>query len=138
MEQLIQSISAKLSLPEATVRQGLGIILNFLKTKASGTEFEKILSSIPGAEAAAQAAASQSATTEAHPLSSLITKASGLLGQDAAAATEAIAALQKAGIPLDQAAPLASEFVNHARGLVGPETVDAVLDKVPALKTLLK
>ncbi len=41
MDQIIKSLAAKLNLPEAVVRAGVGILLNFIQKEAAGTQFEK-------------------------------------------------------------------------------------------------
>lgn len=135
MEQVIQAISSKLNLPEAVVRSAVGIILNFLKEKSKGTEFEKFAALIPGAQdvmAAAPVGADGGGL-----LGGLLGKAGGLLGGDLAGAAGAVAALEKAGVPLDKAGPLAGEFFEQAKTVAGPEAVDALFQQIPALKALL-
>lgn len=136
MEQIIQAISAKLNLPESSVRSGIGIILKFLKEKSAGTEFEKFLALLPGAEAIL-AAAPAAGGEAGGVLGGILGKAGGLLGGDLGGAASALAALQGAGIPVDKAAPLAGEFFEQARSAVGPDVVAQILNEVPALKSFL-
>ena len=63
--------------------------------------------------------------------------AGGLLGGQMGDAAKALGALQQAGIPLDKAVPLAEQFLEHAKELAGPETVESLLGSVPALKAFL-
>ena len=132
MDELIKSLSTQFNLPESAIRSGIGVILNFLKQKAAGTEFEKLVAAIPGADSYMSAAP---ATGEAG--GGLLGGLLGKLGGDLGGAAEALGALQQAGIPMDKAAPLAAEFLNQAKTVVGPETVDALLNQIPALKSLL-
>jgi hypothetical protein len=135
MEQIIQAISSKLNLPESTVREGVGIILNFLKQKG-GPQFDQFAALLPGAEGLISAAPETSAGA-AGLLSGIMGKASGLLGGDLGGAASALAALQQAGIPIDKAVPLAGEFVEQAKSVAGPEAVESLLNGIPALKSLL-
>ena len=138
MEQIIKSLSAQLNLPESAVRAGVGILLNFLKEKSTGTEFEKFVALIPGATAVmASVPAPGEGGGAGGLLGGLLGKASGLLGENLGGAAEAIGALQKAGIPLDKAIPLASGFLDQAKEVAGPETVSALLKQIPALASLL-
>jgi hypothetical protein len=137
MDEIIKSISAKLSLPEATVREGIGVMLNFVKQRVAGTEFEKFLAMVPGSEGLAAAAAPAGSPGAEGILGGILGKAGGMFGGDFAAAAEAMGALQKAGIPMDKAIPLASEFFAQAKTIAGPDAVNAMLDQMPALKSLL-
>jgi len=49
MDQIVSAIAQKLGIPEAVVRSGLTVVLNFLKQKAGGSEFGALLNMIPGA-----------------------------------------------------------------------------------------
>ncbi len=133
MEEIIKNISLKLNLPESVVRQGVGIILSFVKQKAAGTQFEHFIALLPGASAVLASAPSASDSAGGGLLGGILGKLGGNLG----AAAEAMGALQSAGIPIDKAAPLASEFFDQAQAVAGPESVAALLEQIPALKSLL-
>ncbi|MEX1117573.1 MAG: hypothetical protein WEB60_02150 [Terrimicrobiaceae bacterium] len=137
MDEIIKNISLKLNLPESVVRQGVGIILSFVKQKAVGTQFEKFIALLPGASGVLASAPSASDTSGGGLLGGLLGKAGGLLGGNLGAAAGAIGAMQSAGIPMDKAAPLAGEFFDQAKAVAGPETVAALLEEIPALKALL-
>src|SRR5260221_14722252 len=55
MDQIVSAIAQKLGIPEAVVRSGLTVVLNFLKQKAGGSEFGALLNMIPGASDLANA-----------------------------------------------------------------------------------
>ena len=138
MDEIIASISRSLNLPESAVRSGAGIILNFLKEKVSATDFNQLLQHFPGAAGLLSAApAAGSAGSAGGLLGGLLGKAGGLLGGNLSGAAEAIGALQQAGVPMDKAVPLLSEFFSQARTVAGPEAIDTILSKVPALQALL-
>ena len=135
MDQIVKSLAEKLNLPESVVRSGIGILLNFIKKEAAGSQFEKFIAFLPGADdlmATAPAGGSSGGL-----LGGLLEKAGGLIGGNLGSATEAIGALQEAGIPLEKAAPLAGEFLEHAKQAASPDVVSELLEQIPALKSLL-
>jgi hypothetical protein len=136
MDQIITALSQNLNLPESTVRTGVGILLNFIRQKAGGPQFDALVGMLPGA------AELMSATPAAESgggglLGGLLSQAGGLLGKDLSGAAEAAGALQGAGIPLDKAGPLASGFFDQAKTVAGEDAVNAVLKNLPALASLL-
>lgn len=136
MDQIIASLSQKLNLPESAIRAGLGVILRFIKEKAEGSQFETLIEQVPGAKALLAAEPAEGGSGSGL-FGGLLGAAGGLLGGQTGDAAKALGALQQAGIPLDKAAPLAEQFLEQAKGLVGPETVESLLNSVPALKALL-
>ena len=137
MDQIVKSLSQSLNLPEPAVRAGLGILLNFIKQKAGGTQFEAMVGLLPGAAALMTSAPAAGATGDASGmLGGLLAKAGSMLGGDLGGAAQAISAMQGAGIPLDKAGPLAGGFFEQAKSVAGPDAVDAVLKQLPALASL--
>lgn len=136
MDQIITALSQKLNLPEATVRSGVGILLNFIRQKAGGPQFDALVGLLPGASELMSAVPAAEAGGGGL-LGGLLSQAGGLLGKDLSGAAEAAGALQGAGIPLDKAGPLASGFFDQAKGVAGDDAVNAVLKNLPALASLL-
>jgi len=133
MNEMIKVLSTKLGLPESTVSAAIGVLLNLLKEKTTGTEFEKLLHLIPGsAELAAQAPKAMASASGG--LGGLL----GMLGGQAADLAKASAALQQAGVPSDKIMPLAKEFFAKAREVAGPDVMDEISQSFPLLKMLLK
>lgn len=137
MDEIIASISRSLNLSESAVRSGAGIILNFLKEKVSATDFDQLLQQFPGAADLLSSAPAAGAAGSGGLLGGLLGKAGGLLGGNLSGAAEAVGALQQAGVPLDKAVPLLKEFLSQARTVAGPDAIDTILSKVPALQALL-
>lgn len=138
MEEIIKILAARFNLPEDTVRTAAGALLNILKKKASGTQFEKLLAALPGSASVMFSAPSGSSSeTGGGLLGGLLGRASGLLGGDLGDAAESFAALQKAGIPTEKIVPLAKALISEAQKQAGPEVVSALVEQVPALKMLL-
>lgn len=134
MDQIIKSLSQSLNLPEPTVRAGVGILLNFIKQKAGGTQLDTMLGLLPGAnELMASTPAEGAGSDVSGMLGGLLAKAGGMLGGDLGGAAQAISALQGAGVPLDKAGPLAGGFFDQAKEVAGPDAVEAVIKQLPAL-----
>lgn len=133
MNEIIKVLSTKLGLPESTISSAVGILLNLIKEKTTGTEFEKFVHLIPGGiELMAQAP--QAAASASGGLGGLL----GMLGGQAADLAKASAALQQAGVPADKIMPLAKEFFAKAGDVAGPEVIEEISRSFPLLKTLLK
>lgn len=133
MNDLIKSLSEKLALPETTVRSAVGVLLNLLREKTSGTEFEKFVSLIPGCQELVSQVP-KAAADASGGLGGLL----GMLGGQAADLAKASSALQQAGVPADKILPLAKEFFEKAQEAVGPEVIGEMSKNFPILKTLLK
>ena len=133
MNDTIKLLSEKLSLPESTIRNAIGVLLNLLREKTPTAEFEKFVGLVPGAaELVSQVPAAASSVTGG--LGGLL----GMLGGQAADLAKASTALQQAGVPTDKIIPLATEFFAKAREFAGPEVIGDLSRSFPILKTLLK
>lgn len=138
MDQIIKTLAQNLGLPESSVRAGLGILLNFIKSQAKGTEVEKLLALLPGAaQLAASPPPAASGSAAGSLLGGLLSQAGAMLGTDLGGAAATLGALQQAGIPLDKAEPLARGFFEQANSVAGPDAVNAVLAQLPSLESLL-
>jgi len=135
MDQIILFISSRLGVSEAVAREAVKVLLQFAHTQVAGTEFEALLAKIPGAAALA---AEPPASGDSNPLGGLLGNMGALLGGQAGEAAKALAALQAAGLPTSQIGPFVQAFVEKGREVAGPETVDEVLKKIPALEAFLK
>ena len=131
MEEIIKFISEKLKISESVARESVKVLLQFARKQTAGTEFEQYLARIPGA-AALLAEAPAAAAEAASPLGGLL---GGFLGGDAG---KALSQLQAAGLDFSQVGPFLKAFVEKSREVAGPETVDEILKKVPALQALVK
>ena len=133
MNDIIRILAEKLALPESTVRSAVGVLLNLLREKTSGTEFEKFVSLIPGCRELVSQVPKADADASGG-LGGLL----GMLGGQAADLAKASSALQSAGVPADKILPLAKEFFEKAQEVVGPEVIGEMSKNFPILKTLLK
>jgi len=133
MEEFTQFVSAKLGVSEGVVRNAIKVILEFAQKKLPAADFEKLISHLPGATTLlAEPKAGESASGG---LGGLI---GGFLGGDLADAAKAYTGLQGAGLSSAQIGPFLEIFLTKAREVAGPETVDTLLSKIPALQSFLK
>lgn len=130
---MIKLLADKFGLPESTVSSAIGVLLNLLKEKTTGAEFEKFTAFVPGA-AEMISQAPQTVMNAGSGLGGLL----GMLGGQAADLAKASAALQQAGVPADKIVPLAKAFFEKAQEVAGPEMIDGISKNFPMLKTLLK
>jgi len=136
MDQIIHAIAQKLNLPEAIVRQGVTVVLNFLKEQSKGTQFEAFLNMIPGAPAVA-AAPLPTGGGGGGLLGGLVAAAGSMLGGQTGEIAKAVSGLQSAGLTADQVAPFVQSFFEETKQHVGPEEIEKILTGIPALQSLL-
>jgi hypothetical protein len=134
MEELIQSISARLGVADETVRKAVKVLLKFARKQMKAADFEKLLAQLPGA---AELLAEPSETT-ASPGGGLFGGLSSLLGGQAGEAAAAFADLKATGLSGPQITSFLQVFIAKAREIAGSETVDAILKEIPFLQTFLK
>lgn len=137
MDQIVTAIAQKLGIPEAVVRSGLGVLLNFLKQKAGGSEFGALLNMIPGANDLANAPAPDAAGG-GNVFGNLIGSVTSMFGGQTADIGKAVAGLENAGIKTEQIAPFVENFIGEAKKVAGEDTVNNLLQSVPALANLGK
>lgn len=136
MEEIIKSISERLGTSEEVVRNSLKVILQFAQKQVAGTEYEKFIDKIPGASALlAEPSSSEGASNS---LGGLLGGLGSMLGGQTGEAAKAFAGLQAAGLPTAQIGPFLRAFIEKAKEIAGPETVDEILKKVPVLQGFLK
>jgi hypothetical protein len=138
MDQIVTAIAQKLGIPEAVVRSGLGVLLNFLKQKAGGSELGAVLNMIPGANDLANAPAPDASGGGGNMLGNLIGGVSSLFGGQTADIGKAVAGLENAGIKTEQIAPFVESFIGEAKKIAGEDNVNNLLSSVPALANLGK
>lgn len=137
MESIIQSISQKLNIPEATVRSGLQVLLTFINDHSKGTQIEPLLEKIPGLQMILN---TKTAIPEGSSglLGGLLGSAGSLLGGQAGDLAKVTGQMQQAGIDLTKLAPFVECFVEEAKKTLGPEVINQIIDQIPALRALDK
>lgn len=137
MDQIIQFLTQQLNLPEAVVRNGVGVLLNLLKQKTTGSQFENFIGLLPGASELMASSAGTDPSGGGGLLGGLIGAVGGLFGGHGAEAAQAFSALEKAGVPADKTLPLAKGFFEQAKQIVGSDAINQLTANVPALQGLL-
>jgi hypothetical protein len=127
MQDFIQSAVSQLGINEDQAKSATGGLLNFLKNQGNGN-VQALIAKLPGAEGLMQDAGS-SESGGGGMLGGLGSKLGGSGG--------ALAALQGSGLDASQAGPFVKMLVDYAKQKAGPELVEQVIAKVPALKTLM-
>lgn len=136
MEEFIGSLSESLNIAPGTAREAVKVLLQFAHKQVSGTEFDQLVSRIPGA---AELIAETPAAGEApNSLGGLFGSLGSLMGGQTGEAAKALSGLQAAGLNMAQIGPFVKTFVEKSREVAGPETIDAVITKIPILQTFLK
>ena len=137
MNQIIQFLSQQLNLPEGVVRTAAGVLLNFIKQRATGSQFESFIGLLPGARELMTSSAGTEASGGGGLMGGLISAASDLIGGRGAEATKAISALEQAGVPADKALPFAKGFFEQVKEIVGPDAINQLAANVPVVQAFL-
>jgi len=115
---------------ESVARDAIKVLLQFACKRAAGTKLEKLLMELPDVASLL----GKRTPTEASGYSEV----RALVGGSIADITKAFFDLRSAGLRSSQIRPFLQTFLEKAREVTGPETVEEILRQIPALKTLLK
>jgi hypothetical protein len=134
IDQLISQIVAKVGVPEAAARQGVGVVLGLLQKQGDQGAVSEIFAKVPGAEALAQQYAPGAAKAAGGPMGGLLGKLGGMIGGKGGDTMSALAAFQQTGLSPEQGkamVPVAKDFLAQH---VGEDTTRRAIGSVPALK----
>ena len=138
IEQLVSQIAAKVGIPEALARQGVGVVMGMLKKDGDPSAVGDLFNQIPGAADLAAQYENNASARATGPMGGLLGKVGGMLGGKAGTTMSAMAAFQQTGLTVDQGKamlPVAKDFLTeHA----DEGTVRRALGSVPALEGFLK
>ncbi len=137
MEAFIQSLSAKLNIPESSARSALQVVLKFLSDKTKGTELEPLIDRVPGARMLLE---TKVETPEGSPgaLGGLLGTMGGMFAGQAGDLMRVTSQLQQAGVDTAKIVPFVETFLTEARQTFGDDVVEKLLQRIPALRTLDK
>jgi hypothetical protein len=130
MEELIQRISAALGVDEATAKAAIGHVLQFLQNNLPAGPLADLVKNIPNAQEAIDAAAA------AQPEGlggSMMGGLGGLLGGAGGGIMALAGKLTGVGLDMGQMQKLSHEFFAHAEDVLGKESVDEIIEAIPAL-----
>lgn len=138
MEEFIQSAASRLGINEDQARSATGGILNFIKDQGGGDEAGALIAKIPGAEDVMQSTAAGGESRESG--GEMLSGGGGVLsglGGKLGGVGGALATLQGSGLDGGRAKSFITMLLDYAKEKAGSEQVEQVLDKVPALKSLM-
>jgi hypothetical protein len=139
VQQIINTVSQKAGLDQATTEKVVGTIFSVLEHEADGTSASSFFARIPGADALARQYDVMSAAPSQGGgfLSSLEGALGGVLGEKAGALINGLAALKASGLTMAQIQKAGETLVQQAETAAGPELTNRVLGSVPSLKSHL-
>ncbi|MGH7825198.1 MAG: DUF2780 domain-containing protein [Candidatus Binatia bacterium] len=129
MQEFIQSAVSQLGINEDQAKSATGGLLNFLKDQGNG-DVQGLISKLPGAEDLMK---SEGSGSESGGGGGML----GGLGSKLGGGGGALAVLQGSGLDASRAGSFVKMLVDYAKQKVGPEQVEQVVAKVPALKALM-
>jgi hypothetical protein len=130
VDQIIQIVSERLGVSESVAREATKVLLEFARKRAAGTRLEKLLMEIPGLSSLLAEPASAGG--------GLLFGLGSVVGGPVGDAAKAFFDLQSAGLRSAQIGPFVQMFLEKAREITGPETVEEILKQSPALRALVK
>lgn len=117
MDELVQRIVANVGVDRAVAEKSVGIILAFLLSEGPADKVQALIDRLPGAEAAAKAAANGSGGL------------GNLMGGIMGVGTK----LMSAGLGMGQMQGVTREIIGYAREKVGEDAVGEIVGAIPGL-----
>jgi len=141
-QDIVNTVSQKAGLNQATTEKVVGTIFSVLEHEAEGTSISSFFARIPGADALAQkydvmAAGTAGGTSGGGFLSSLQGALGGVLGEKTGALINGVAALKASGLDMAQIQKAGTTLIQQAEAAAGPDLTNQVLSSVPSLKSHL-
>lgn len=141
VQDIVNTVSQKAGLDQATTEKVVGTIFSVLEHEAQGTSVSSFFAQIPGAEALAQKydvmAAGASSSSGGGLLSSLQGALGGVLGEKAGALINGVAVLKASGLDMAQIQQAGETLIKQAEVAAGPDLTNQVLGQVPSLRSHL-
>ena len=137
VQDIVNTVSQKAGLDQATTEKVVGTIFSVLEHEAEGTSASSFFAKIPGADALAQkydVLGAAPAGGGGGFLSSLQGALGGVLGEKTGALINGIAALKASGLDMAQIQKAGTTLIQQAQAAAGPQLTNEVLDSVPSLK----
>jgi hypothetical protein len=116
MQALIASLSQKLEIDEKQAQGGAAILFKAAKDKLGGTEFSKMLGSVPGVESLVKQAPQSGG--------GLLGGLASLAGGNTALLATIVSGFSKLNLSTDQAQKFVPIMLDYLRTKVGPDVVD--------------
>jgi len=133
IQDFIQSAAQSLGVSGDVTERATGGLLSYIKGKADGGEYQRLISSIPGADALAPKGSGAAST-----FGSLVGKLGGKLGGNLGSAASVVGIFDRSGLDPAKAGQLVTMFFGFAKDKAGGELIDQILGKAPEVKKLIK
>jgi hypothetical protein len=130
LDEIIKVVSERLGVSESVAREAVKVLLEFACKRAAGTKLEKLLMEMPGV----RSLLGKTTPAEARRSSEVGELVAGSIADIAKAFFD----LRAAGLRSSQIRPFLQTFLEKAGEIAGPETIEEILRKIPALRTFLK
>ena len=130
MDEIIKVVSERLGVSESVAREAIKVLLEFARKRTAGTRLEKLLMEMPGVRSLLGRATSAEAGRSP--------EVGALVAGSIADIAKAFFDLRSVGLRSSQIRPFIQTFLEKAREIAGPETIEEILRQVPALKAFLK
>lgn len=128
MEELINRIMTRTGVDEGVAKDGLGIVLGFLKKATSEEKMQEVFDALPGAADLVAARA---------PSGGLLGGLGNMMGGGTMGAMAALGELNKAGLGMKEIQGLVKELVSYAKQQAGDEAVDEMMATIPGLSQIV-
>ena len=130
MDEIIKVVSQRLGVSESVAREAIKVLLEFARKRTAGTKLEKLLMEMPGVTSLL--GRTKSAQAVRSP------EVGALVAGSIADVAKAFFDLRSVGLRSSQIRPFIQTFLEKAREIAGPETIEEILRQIPALKAFLK
>ncbi|TGQ69665.1 hypothetical protein EN829_014235 [Mesorhizobium sp. M00.F.Ca.ET.186.01.1.1] len=139
VQDIVNTVSQKAGLDQATTEKVVGTIFSVLEHEAEGTSASSFFARIPGADTLAQKYDVMAAPAGGGGgfLSSLQGALGGVLGEKAGALVNGLTALKASGLDMAQIQKAGTTLIQQAEAAAGPDLTNQVLGSVPSLKSHL-
>ena len=136
MQDLIESLVAKLGIDKSIAEKATGVAIAFLKDKLDDTVFGQLLEKLPGAGNLVGKAEEASSGGGGGLLGSMLGAASSAIGGEAGDALELTSKLKGSGLDLSKFGDFGSIVTDYIKDQAGDELFGKVLSSVPELAKL--
>ena len=130
MEDLITRVSAAAGIEPNVAQKSIGIILNFLRKEGPSGAVAQVMQGLPGAQAAADAAASDSGG------GGLMGGLAGMMGGGGGLMALA-GQLSAAGLGMGEMQAVGKELFAAAQEKAGPDAIGAIAGAIPGLSQFI-
>ena len=129
IEESLDSVSTQLGISRQVAREATKVVLRLADKRLADLGHGDLIRKIPGAQELLQEDPPPAAGQKAGGIALLLGSAGDM--------AKAFSDLQAAGLQASQVAPFVRAFLQHAREAAGPEVVEDIVSKIPALRSFI-